>query len=115
MNRTLRSSLIYLAGGLVLALLLTVVSELVLARPYHASANWFIVGLLYMLVGCSLSDSQSLASKSCMYQRNVAFETRWKEWMEAGERFEGNRPRIATSYAFGIAFILVAYVWWDQL
>ncbi len=109
MKRTILSLLAYLSGGVALTLVMTGLSLLFV--PYHPSLNCFIVGILYLVVGFSLTDSQSLASKPCMLQRNVDLDSRVKELVDNGERFEGNRVRIAASYVFGALFLLTAYGW----
>lgn len=108
MSRRLPLSLLaYLSGGLALALILTGLSELI--WHYHWTFNWGLVGLLYCVIGFSLTDNQSLASKPCMLQRNVDLDSRVQELLANGERFEGNRMRIVASYVYGGLFLLAAY------
>jgi hypothetical protein len=109
MKQTIRSLLIYLLGGVILTLVLTGLS--LLFWPYHPSWNCFGVGILYLVVGFSLTDSQSLASKPCMLQRNVDLDSRVKELVDNGKRFEGNQVRIVASYAFGALFLFTSYCW----
>ncbi len=107
MKRLILPLLAYLLGGLGLVLVLTALSAWV--WHYHWTFNWGLVGLVYCVIGLSLTDSQSLASKPCMLQRNVDLESRVQELLINGERFEGNRVRIVASYVYGGLFLLAAY------
>lgn len=108
MKSLLLSLLVYLLGGLALTFIITALSSWIWRYPW--TFNWGLVGLAYWVVGFSLTDSQSLASKPCMLQRNIDLDARVQELLDNGKRFEGNRARILASYAYGALFMTVAYL-----
>lgn len=109
MKRSIAMLLAYLGAGVGLALVAAVAYRLAGLR--HPSFALLTVGMLYVTIGLFHTESESLASKSCAYQRSVSLDCRVQEVLAAGTCVERAWTRILASHLFGVLFLLAAYCW----